>query len=433
MTNLYVRGPLEPFPRGPGDGAEHVDYRLDKALPNPCALAATRAPELASRGGKELGTYISRTGDLDPPTGILHGARARRRAAARGVGPTRRASRGLPRGRRSAPCCRTSTCTTRSTCGSSNGGSGTREVKSKTPSTCGSAPRPERARTRSGRLALPAQAETDGGGSAHLSIAWPSRCSARSSCGHRISASTADLFALVLKMLTMSTADCCMCIRFQLAAQTMLDQKESGGIYNTRNFGISSARGHGSQIVIFRIDNFTVELRLPWIDRTSCFSARRPALRRCARRRAGRRRRSVIPRGSAARGRRGRDLLPGAPSFAAARVLGGPIFWRLGWRGLHGDRSYHDQVEIGVVVSLPSNIETFAEGAQPRSRGNSRVVWVLMLFSGREPRSVSRYEEKLPTPGAQARCNRAVDRRGRRRGARGGRKGRAREGSHGCC
>jgi hypothetical protein len=49
--------------------------------------------------------------------------------------------------------------------------------------------------------------------------------------------------------------------------------------------------------------------------------------------------------------------------YAAARVFGGPIFWRFRGEDRTGTDRHHYQLGLGVAVSLPRRFDVFAEGA----------------------------------------------------------------------
>lgn len=49
--------------------------------------------------------------------------------------------------------------------------------------------------------------------------------------------------------------------------------------------------------------------------------------------------------------------------YAAARVFGGPVFWRISGDALTGTDTHHYQIGAGMVVALPKYWDVFAEGA----------------------------------------------------------------------
>ncbi|EYF00899.1 hypothetical protein [Chondromyces apiculatus] len=63
--------------------------------------------------------------------------------------------------------------------------------------------------------------------------------------------------------------------------------------------------------------------------------------------------------------------------YLAARVFGGPIFWRFQGRDITGTDRYHYQLALGTTVLLPGGFNVSAEGIPLGERGLSVGVGVL--------------------------------------------------------
>jgi hypothetical protein len=59
----------------------------------------------------------------------------------------------------------------------------------------------------------------------------------------------------------------------------------------------------------------------------------------------------------------GKTFLDVLSPYAAARLFGGPVLWKLGGSAAGGTDVNHYQLAIGLVASLPRGFDAFVEGA----------------------------------------------------------------------
>jgi hypothetical protein len=58
----------------------------------------------------------------------------------------------------------------------------------------------------------------------------------------------------------------------------------------------------------------------------------------------------------------GKTFFSRVTAYAAARVFGGPVFWRLGGESVVGGDTHHFAVGAGAILRLPGRVDVFAEG-----------------------------------------------------------------------